>query len=162
MREVTKQVKHEVDGTEMTFQIRKMNALDGSYLMKFCAEKLMPIFSALKGTFQPIKEGDDEEKIVAERTAEVLDMIPKALASLDRNDLKEFQTMCLNTVDALLPAGWQAVMDGNTFGVEEIEYDAAVALILCYDVLEFNLGGFFGGKGLSSLLPQQSTKRSKR
>ena len=159
MREVTKQVKHEVDGEEMTFQVRKMNALDGSYLMKFCAEKLMPIFSAMKDTFKPVGDDEDEEAVVQARTAEVLNMIPVALASLSRKDLAEFQTMCLNTVDALLPAGWQQIMDGNSFCVEEIEYDAGIALVLCYDVLEFNLGGFFGGKGLSSLLPQQSTQQ---
>ena len=35
MREVTKRMKFEVGGEETEFQIRKMNALSGSYLIKF-------------------------------------------------------------------------------------------------------------------------------
>ena len=158
MREITKQVVRKVDGEERTFQIRKMNALNGSLLLKFCAEKLIPLFSGVQDMLSGADiEGKSEEEVVKNRTESVMTMIPQALASISDEELISFEERCLKTVDILMPAGWQPVMIGKSFGVEELEYDPVTALLLCYDVLEFNLGSFFGGKGLGSLLPQQSS-----
>ena len=159
MREITKQVKHEIDGKEVTFQINKMNAMKGSYLMKFCAEKLLPLFNGLKETFKPVDDDADADAVAEERTQQVIEIIPKALASLTEDELYTFEKMCLNTVDVLLPSGWKNVMVGDDFWYQDIEYDAITVLVLCYDVIEFNLNGFFGGKGLSSLLPNLNTKQ---
>jgi len=159
MREITKEVKHEIDGKEMTFQIRKMNALKGSYLVKFVTEKLIPVFAKLQGIFAPADENADQQKVVEARTEEVLQMIPDALSKLSDDEVEQLLTRCLQTVDVLLPAGWQPVMIGNSFGVEELEYDIVTALILCYEVIEFNLGGFFGGKSLGSFLPHPNTSK---
>ena len=157
MRETIKKVTRTVEGEEMTFQIRKMNALSGSVLLKFVAEKLLPLFSGLQDLFAgEVKENatpEEVEEIAKKRTESVMTIIPQALASISEEELIAFEERCLNTVDVLMPAGWQPVMSGKNFGIEEIENDPIAVLLLCYDVMEFNLGGFFGGKGLSSLLP---------
>ena len=161
MREITKEVKHEIDGKEMTFQIRKMDALKGASLLKLVTEKLVPVFTGLQGVFTPIDEENEEkrQKIVEARTKEVLQMIPDALSQISEEETENLLKRCLQTVDILLPAGWQPVMVGNNFGAEELEYDIMTALILCYEVVEFNFGGFFGGKSLGSILNRQATSR---
>lgn len=156
MREIVKKVVHTVDEEELTFQVHKMNALDGSYLIKFVAEKLIPLFDSFQTLFSA-PEGEEEvdvEEEARKRSEAIVEVLPKALASISKEELHSFQKQCLNNVDMMLPAGWQKVMSGDTFGVEEVEYDPLLALMLCYDVVEFNFSGFFGGKGLSSLLPQ--------
>jgi len=161
MRITTKEVVHEVDGQEMTFQIRKMDALHGSYLMKFCAEKLLPVFNDVQKLFaNDNEEGlspEELEEIAKKRTDEVFTMLPKALANLSEEELIGFEMKCLRTVDVKKPAGLQPVLIGNNFGVEELEDDIKTILILCYEVVEFNMSGFFGEKGLGSLLPRRST-----
>ena len=160
MRETIKKVTREVEGEEMTFQIRKMNALSGSVLLKFVAEKLLPLFSGMQDMFnQEIKEGETAEEVAQKRSKAVMEIIPQALASISEEELISFEEKCLNTVDALKPAGWQPVMSGKNFGVEELENDPIAVLLLCYDVMEFNLGGFFGGKGLTSILPRKNTSQ---
>ena len=158
MRITTKEVKHEVDGQEMTFQIRKMDALHGSYLMKFCAEKFLPLLGEVQSLFEGEPQTEEEaEKLAKERTEQILVLIPKALASLTEDELINFEIRCLQTVDVLKPAGWQPVLVGKNFGVEELEDDIMTVLVLCYEVVEFNMGSFFGGKSLGSLLHPKNT-----
>lgn len=154
MRVTTKEVKHVIDGEEMTFQIRKMDALHGSYLMKFVAEKFLPMFTDVKSIVAENKPDSEKDidKAAEIGTEEFLNLIPKVMASISEEDLIKFETRCLNTVDILKPAGWQPVMTGDRFGVEEIENDVLTVLLLCYEVVEFNLGSFFGEKSLGSFL----------
>ncbi len=161
MRETTKQVVHEVDeGQEMAFMIHKMNALQGSYLVKFCTEKLLPIFAEVRSAFTAPEDGQTEQEVTEERTARVFELIPKALASLSEEEVMNLETRCLQAVDAIYPGGLVPVMKGNNFNVEEVEYDIMLALTLCYEVIEFNLGSFFGGKNLGSVLQNLSSSRS--
>ena len=159
MRVTTKEVKHEVNGQEMTFQIRKMDALHGSYLMKFCAEKFLPVMNDVQGLFNEELPEDKEkaDRIMKMKTDKVFQLIPKALSALSEDELINFEIRCLQTVDVLKPAGWVCVMDGKHFGIEELEEDIKTMLILCYEVVEFNMGSFFGGNSLSSLLHRQNT-----
>ena len=159
MRVTTKEVKHEVDGQELTFQIKKMDALHGSYLMKFCAEKFLPFLNDAQELFssEDMQNVEDVDKVAKERTNKVLTLIPKVLSSLTEDELINFEKRCLNTVTVLKPAGWQPVMYGDNFGIEELEDDLMTVLILCYEVVEFNIGSFFGGKRLDSFLHHQNT-----
>lgn len=152
MRETMKQVVHKVDDKETSFRIHKMNALEGGVLLKFVAEKLLPIFRNIEGIFAEPEEGATEEEVAVQRTNMILEMIPKALEKISDKELMDFEKNCLRMVEMNLAAGWQPVMVGDDFGVEEIEYDAFTALLLCYDVVQFNFNGFFGGKGLTSFL----------
>ena len=157
MRETIKTVTHEIEGKECSFQIKKMDALKASFLLKFVTEKLLPLLEAAKDVFIEHDEKETEEEVVQKRMTTIMTVVPQALASISEEELRNFEIKCLQTVNMWLPAGWQPVMMGDKFGVEEVEYDPMIALILCYEVVEFNFKGFFGGKGLSSLLPRQSS-----
>jgi len=162
MRELTKRVVREWNGDSMTFQVHKMNALDGSYLLKFVAEKIIPLIDSFQSIFvdtDEIKSEEEAEAVAKRRTDAILDVIPKALSSISREELFEFEKECLQRVDMMLPAGWQPVMTGDRFGVEDVEYEPILCLILCYEVIAFNFSGFFGGGVLSSLLPPQNTSK---
>ena len=157
MRETIKKVTHEIDGKECSFQIKKMDALKASFLLKFVTEKLLPLLNGAKELFISHDENDTEEEVVQKRMDTIMTIIPQALSSISEAELRNFEIKCLQTVDMLMPAGWQPVMMGDKFGVEEVEYDPMVALMLCYDVVEFNFKGFFGEKGLGSLLPLRNS-----
>lgn len=161
MRETVKKVTHEIDGEEATFQIHKMNALEGSFMIKFVAEKLIPLVDGFQTMFEESDEDATVEEVAKKRTENIMDIVPKALASISEEELIGFEKKCLRHVEMLMGAGWQKVMIDNDFGVEEVEYDPLLALMLCFDVVQFNFSGFFGGKGLSSLLnPQSSSKQN--
>jgi hypothetical protein len=89
-------------------------------------------------------------------------MIPEALSKLPEDEMISFEIRCLQSVDILKKAGWQPVMVGNNFGDEELEYDIGATLRLVYEVLVFNLGSFFGERGLLSLLNRQNTSPQKQ
>lgn len=167
MRETTKQIKFGPEGEEKTYQIHKMNALAGSYLIKFCSEKLLPVYNSIQDIFSNSDinlEGMDEAEIEKRETEitnmrvqKVLEMIPEALANLSEKELTEFEVRCLQTVEVLKPAGWQQVMIAGHFGDEDLEYDIGAVLRLVYEVLVFNLGSFFGGGTLVSLLNSKNS-----
>ena len=167
MREVTKEIKFVVGGQEKTFQLRKMNALAGSTLIKFCAEKLLPVYNSLQEIFtvndvnvEGLSEEEikgKEEQLSKERTERILQMIPAALEQIPEKEMIMFETKCLQTVDVLKKAGWQPVMIGERFGDEDLEYDIGATLRLVYEVLAFNLGSFFGEGSLLSLLNRQNS-----
>lgn len=158
MRQNTKEVKHDVDGKEMTFQLKKLSVIDGVYLSKVVAEKIMPIFDSVKEIFKPTNtKTTNVEQRTDEVMSEVMQSLPKLLSSISKEDLETIMGTCLRSVSALLPAGWQPVMIGDRFCVEEVEYDIAITLALCYEVMEFNLGSFFGGSSLTSLFANLNT-----
>ena len=159
MREITKEVTLEVEGKEMTFVITKMNAFNGAYLMKFVTERLLPAIGELQDAFV-IKDGElekGEEEIVKERVQNVMPMISKFLESISEEDLIKLEKSCLRTVQCKMPAGLQNVLNGDSFGIPELEYDVANTLILCYYVIEYNTQGFFAGKHLGSFLNKVGT-----
>jgi len=164
MRETEKTVVHTIDDEEKTFRIRKMDALEGSILLKFVIQKVVPLLQNVEDIF---KESDDvdvseegaAEKVAMQRTNDLLQFLPIALEKISNEELVDFEKRCLRRVDMMLPAGWQAVMTGDNFGVPAIQYDPMIALLLCYDVILFNFSGFFAGKGLSlPLRPQTSSQ----
>ncbi|MBO7631862.1 MAG: hypothetical protein J6S78_05990 [Lachnospiraceae bacterium] len=169
MRETTKQIKFGPEGEERTYQIHKMNALAGSYLIKFCSEKLLPVYNSIQGVFSDtavdVENMTDEEVKAAEsevaekRLSSILTIIPKALENLSEKELLEFETRCLQTVDVLKAAGWQPVMINGHFGDEDLEYDIGAVLRLVYEVLVFNLGSFFAGGTLPSFLNGKTTSQ---
>ena len=148
-RELTKNFKLEVDEKEEEFKIQKMNSFDGAYLMKFVSEKAMPLLKALAVRMN--KDGEGLKKV--ESLEMIGDSLTHLLESLDREDMKTLMMMCLQTVSIYLPAGYQEVLDENgNFGVQNLEYNAAVCLRLTYEVIVFNCASFFEESGLSSSL----------
>ncbi len=158
MREITKEVVHSFDGEDITFQITKMDALRGTWLMKFCVEKILPLFNKLRDVFA--QEPDDsktDEELAKERTEQIIAILPDVLASLSEDDVLTLEKRCLSTVKAVVPGGLHPVLSGDHFGLEELEYDIMTTLVLCYEVIEFNLGSFFGGSLSALRLRRQDT-----
>ena len=60
----------------------------------------------------------------------------------------------------LLPAGYQPVMQGNTWSWPELEHDAASCLKLCMEEVLWTLEGFFGGSGRTSRPAAPDTPRT--
>lgn len=158
MREIIKDVTREIDGEKMTFQLRKMNALQATCLLKFVTEKVLPVIEGTQTIFRNTEDATEEEAI-KERSESMMGIIAKALGTISDEELINFEKRCLHTVYVSKPAGWQPVMMGDSFGVDELEYDALNVLSLCYEVVQFNFSGFFDGKSLASILPLQASSQ---
>lgn len=160
MRDITKEVVLTLEGDkEMTFVITKMDAFSGASLMKFVTEKLLPAIGEVQDALV-IKEGenlDNESELVKERVQSVMPMISKFLESISDEELVRLEKSCLKTVKCKMPAGYQPVLIGDSFGIPELEYDPINVLLLCYYVIEYNAQGFFAGKHLGSLLSKLNT-----
>ncbi len=134
-----------------SYRLRKFPAIDGAYFVKLIMEKLIPavrvIITAFPGLSKTLTGKGaaeaDKELTVDEMVATVIPI----LSSISKQDLTQIMTDCLNRCDKMLPAGPQPVMQGNEFGVPDLEDDIVTCLILCYRVVEFNVAGFFGGGG---------------
>jgi len=156
MRETTKLITIEIEEEERQFQIKKMNAFDGAYLMKVVTEKALPLLE--KATSVTEQGVPDEVNLM-----KIAELLPGALASLGADEMKKIMTLCLQTVYCLMPAGLEQVVDSRgEFCIPELEYDPASCLRLVYEVIAFNTSGFFGGKGLSSLLPNKGGSQPTR
>lgn len=136
MRETTKEITLPAGPDGSRWRLRKMNAMDGSWLLKLLLEKLLP----------ELKGGADRP---------LTDLLPGLLSRLSEEEFRRVMTLCLTHTDLSLPAGWTPVMDGSGFAVEAPEYDAPLCLALCWQGLVFNCGGFFGEGGFLSLRPRE-------
>ena len=80
-RETTKQVTLEVDGKSMVFEIDKMDALHGAGLMKFAAQKILPILGMAENAADSLKEKArnlaDQEPDKAETTEKEAEELKK-------------------------------------------------------------------------------------
>lgn len=153
MRELYKAVEIPVNGEDKKFRIKKMNAFDGSILLKIVAEKFLPVLQEIANT--PDENGEELEEIA------VLKLIPVLLGKISEDEMRRLMHMCLKTCEMEFPAGWQQVVDSKgNFGVEDLEYDAEACVLLSYQVITFNCSGFFGGSGSSS--PQEKPDGSPR
>ncbi len=137
MREITKTISIPVDGSPKDFRLTKLDAFSGAALMQMLAR--LPSVSH------------------SERSEESSDTILSSVfASLSPADLRSLMTACLNHVEVLLPAGYQPIMQGNSWSWPELEHDAAACLKLTLEEALWTLSGFFGGGG-STFRPAEPT-----
>lgn len=154
MRDIYKNIEVPVFEEPVKFRIKKMNALDGSALIKFLTAKCIPFLQEAINKVNA-EEGKQKTKKTESQTdaLQIVTMIPELLSTITDDDLKNLMVMCLKTVEASFPAGWQPVIDAHdNFGVDDLEYDTVACILLCYHVIAYNCSGFFGESGLSSLL----------
>lgn len=155
LREMTQAV--EIDGEK--YQVRKMDVISATYLLKFLTQKLLPVFTEAQKLFLPEEAPASAKKSRKKQDDNGADvfvaLLPKLLDAISEEDLHHIIVKCLNYCDKSLPAGWQKVMTGESYGIKDIEYDLTTCLLLCYHCIVFNCGGFFGeGGSLFSLLGQ--------
>ena len=124
MREIIKNIRLPIDGTDMDFRLTKLDAFSGVYLLRLL-EKLPEDSQPGNGLLQVI-------------------------TALPEDELKSLMTSCLNHVEVLLPAGYQPVMQGPSWAWPELEHDTASCLKLVMEEISWTLAGFFGGGGSPS------------
>lgn len=78
----------------------------------------------------------------------------QGLTLMNKQEFRELVMDCLNACYEIKEAGGQelpvrAVTDTGAYGVEGLDDDLGLLVLLLFNVLSFNLAGFFGGKGLS-------------
>ena len=156
MRDIFKEVQLTIDEKEYTFRIQKMDAFTTSGLIKLLTEKLLPAISSLQDMLSvsvPDNATPEElKKITADRTQKILTELPKIMALIPENEFIELEKKCLKSVFVLLPAGPHPVWVNEDFGLEALKYDAMSMMALCFEVVAFNVHGFFGGSSLVSIL----------
>lgn len=143
MRELVKEV--DINGTSC--RVRKMNALDGMVLLKFVAEKCMPLFNSVEALAGGTPENPAPENAPISNEA-FLSVLQKMLGSITNDEIRRLMTDCLHYAEVELRAGWTPIMDGKRFAVEDMEYDVGACLKLCIEVIVFNFADFFGENGL--------------
>lgn len=86
-------------------------------------------------------------KLLSKAASENLQDLLLTLPDPDRDSLMR---VCLRSASALLPAGPVRVLDGDCWGIPELEYDAWTCLKLTMEVLSWTLEGFFPESGSAS------------
>ena len=135
MRNITKNIQISIDGTPTDFRLTKLDAFSGAELLRMLAKT-------------PAGNGGAEQAVSA------------AFAALDAGDLRSLMTACLNHTEVLLPAGYQRVMQGGSWGWPDLEHDAMTCLKLAMEEVAWTLEGFFGEDGRNSRPPAPDTPPS--
>lgn len=129
---------------EEKYRARKFSALDGSVVLKFVAEKCIPVFTAL----QSVEDNGDDQFI---------SLLSKTLVSISNEEIQRLMIDCLNHCDKSLKGGYCPIMRGNDFAIKDLEYDTITCIKLCAQVLIFNFSDFFGEGGLNFLKGPQTS-----
>lgn len=133
----------EVNGR--TFILKKMDARTGSYML-FKLMKLLP----------PILENIDIDKLDNDNfdfKSLNLSEALKPIFDLPEEEFRYIQDNCLKSVDELLAAGAQPVIQKNgEWGINDIAYDIGLVMNLTIRSLIFNVQGFFLGMNFSSVM----------
>lgn len=133
----------EVNGR--TFILKKMDARTGSYML-FKLMKLLP----------PILENIDIDKLDTDNfdfKSLNLSEALKPIFDLPEEEFRYIQDNCLKSVDELLAAGAQPVIQKNgEWGINDIAYDMGLVMNLTIQSLIFNVQGFFAGMNFSSAM----------
>ncbi|WP_295249662.1 phage tail assembly chaperone [Veillonella sp.] len=131
---------------ERKFQVKRFDALTGSYIAFTLFEKILPMIMGNKDKFLGTKTPDASADSFAE-------MLPSTLFKMSREDFTALQKDCLKVCYEVLPAGLTPVIGANgRWGIIGVDTDTGLILRLTIEALLFNLLGFFNDGGLSSLV----------
>lgn len=131
---------------ERKFQVKRFDALTGSYIAFTLFEKILPVIMGNKDKFLGTKTPDASADSFAE-------MLPSTLFKMSREDFTALQKDCLKVCYEVLPAGLTPVIGANgRWGIIGVDTDTGLILRLTIEALLFNLLGFFNDGSLSSLV----------
>ena len=117
MRQITKDIQINIDGSPVGFRLTKLDAFSGVTLLRLLMR---------------LEEKNDHPTL--------LDLI----SSLSEEELRTVMTAVLNHTAVLLPAGPQPVMTGPEWGYPELEHDTPSCMKLLLEGISWSLSGFFG------------------
>ena len=70
---------------------------------------------------------------------------------MSRQEFETLQRDCLSVISEVLPAGPRPVLNPNgTWGLNDVEHNTMLVLLLTIHALAFNVGDFFAAGGLSA------------
>ena len=121
------------------YKLTKLDADSGSYVAFKLAGVAQPVMSGMSG--QGVTAGD-------------MQLLSQAITSMNRKDFTEVQKILLATVLKMETSGgvdmpMPILKADGTYTDEELRTDAAAVIALTVQAAIFNIGGFFGGEGLS-------------
>lgn len=121
------------------YKLTKLDADSGSYVAFKLAGVALPLMSGMSG--QGVTAGD-------------MQLLSQAITSMNRKDFTEVQKILLATVLKMETSGgvdmpMPILKADGTYTDEELRTDAAAVIALTVQAAIFNIGGFFGGEGLS-------------
>ena len=120
------------------FKIKKFDAFTGSYILFTIMQKVLP--------------AGMENQIPGENSASLSETLPQNRSSMTKQEFTKLLRDCLTVVSETLPAGDRPVFNENgTWGLNDMEDNAPLVLLLAVNVLIFNIGDFFAANGLSEL-----------
>ena len=131
---------------DQEYVIRKFDAMTGLKLARLVIAKAAPIIPLLD-------IGDDQkdgEKKTAQKIANderIYTVVGEVLGTMSDADIDDLVKKCLSACFVDLPAGKQPIIDETGhYGVDDVEYDMALTIRLCYEAIKWGAADFFGGK----------------
>lgn len=150
-----KDIELTVAGKKRKFRINKFDARSGSYILYTVMSRFLPSILQLKSGAETIT---DMSKVV--NPEDIVSSI-----TMSDGEFNKLQNAALQVCEEILPAGATPVVDASgNFSVIGLEKEAVAVFVLTAQALVFNLSGFFGEDGLTSLLSgiQQVTPSQSR
>lgn len=124
------------------FTIKAFDAFTGAYIAFTLMEKMMPMGM--------------EEKVAKTLRAEGKNpdlMLPQSRTLMTKGEFNSFVRDCLSVVSEQLPGRDAPVLNKNgSWGVQDIENNTMLLLLLVINALTFNIAAFFTGDGLTDLM----------
>ena len=109
------------------FKIGKFDAFTGSYILFQLFEKIVPM-----GSLQQ--------------------ELPKNRMAMNKEEFVKLQRDCLSVISEVLPAGPRPIFNENgSWGLNDIEHNTPLVILLTIHALAFNVGDFFAAGGLTEL-----------
>lgn len=120
------------------FEIKKFDAYTGGYIIFQLFEKFLP--------------SGMEKKIPAGAGKNIAGVLPQNRTAMTKAEFRSFMQDCLSAAGEVLPARTAPIINDNgSFGVEDVGDNAMLAILLCINVLTYNVSDFFVADGLKEL-----------
>lgn len=138
---MSRETEKTVDVMGRKFKIKKFDAFTGSYIMFQMMEKVLPMALEAK---VPVETGQGA-------VGTLQNELPANRMHMSRQEFETLQRDCLSVVSEVLPAGPRPVLNPNgTWGLNDVEHNTMLVLLLTIHALAFNVGDFFAAGGLSA------------
>lgn len=135
---------------DQEYVIRKFDAMTGLKLARLVIAKAAPIIPLLDiGDDQKDGQKDGQKKTAQDiaNDERIYTVVGEVLGTMSDADIDDLVKKCLSVCFVDLPAGMQPIIDETGhYGVEDVEYDMALTIRLCYEAIKWGAADFFGGK----------------
>jgi hypothetical protein len=139
---MARQTQKTVEIQGRKFTIRAFDAFTGAYIAFELMEKMMPMGMEEKVAKMLQAEGKSPEL-----------MLPQSRALMTKGEFNSFIRDCLSVVSEQLAGREAPVLNKNgSWGVQDIENNTMLLLLLVINALAFNVADFFTGDGLKDLM----------